>query len=157
MLGIERGQRDEIQLSKTTDTDEWLKVSERSVRGTMSMTILTALTLGLFDRKECSLEKKVPSGKMEFDVQLSANGNMKCIRLEPLGRLWGRNDRKNWEPIRKYLSHSEGGELGVTIIHLKWRMIVLYRYKVHLEIEEGAKESNHHLLMVTLMTRLNYT
>jgi len=161
MLGIERGQRGEIEKSQTTGNDEWLKVSGRSVRGMMSMTTLNALALGLFNRKEDELEdigeKKVSSKKREFDTCLSANGHMICIRLEPLGRLWGRNDRKNWEPIRTYCPHSEGGELGVTIIHLKWRMIVLYRFKVHLEIKEGAKESNHNLLMVTLMTRLNCT
>ena len=161
MLGIERGQRGEIEKNQTTGNDEWLKVSGRSVRGMMSMTTLNALALGLFNRKEEESEEidgeKVSSKKMEFDTPLSANGHMICIRLGPLCRLWGRNDRKNWEPIRTYLSHSEGGELGVTTTHLKWRMIVLYRYKVHLEIKESAKESNHNRLMVTLMTRLNCT
>jgi hypothetical protein len=51
MPGIERGQRDE-KVAATTDAGEWYRVSERSMRGMMSMAILTALTLGLFDLKK---------------------------------------------------------------------------------------------------------
>ena len=46
MVGIERGQREEGKLG---DSGEWYKVSERSKRSMIGLTVLAALELGILD------------------------------------------------------------------------------------------------------------
>ena len=102
MLGIERGQREDM-VNQVDQKEEWHKVSERSMRGMMGMTVLTALALGI-------LRKRV-----KLDTPWMINGQIVCIRLEPLSKVWGSQDRKNWDRMSSY---SECEELRGSVLYL---------------------------------------
>ena len=139
MSGIERGQREDT-VEKVDKMEEWYKVSERSMRGMLGMTVLTALAMGIW------------LDRVKLDTPWMINGQVICIRLEPLSKLWGNNDRKNWDRMSSY---NECKELGESVLYLKWRMI-LHRCNVYLEIKQKAIKVNFRQLVVSLMNRLNY-
>ena len=103
MSGIERGQREDT-VEKVDKMEGWYKVSERSMRGMLGMTVLTVLAMGIvLDR-------------VKLDTPWMINGQVICIRLEPLSKLWGNNDRKNWDRMSSYNECKELGELS--LIHI---------------------------------------
>ena len=163
LLGIERGQRSKTECSKAIDKEEWHQVSERSTRGMMSMAILTTLTLGLINLKKPSIEEmiepKIRLNEVKLDPQSMGNGQMVCIRLEPLSRLWGHYDRRKWEQMGSYSECKKRRESDLQFMwwiilyrckckeleghapHLRWWMI-LYHRNVHLEIRQQVAKGN---------------
>ena len=120
------------------------------------MAILTALTLGLINLKKPSIEERIEPeirlSEVSVDTQSMVNGQMVCIRLEPLSRVWGDHDRRNRDQVSSY---SECQELKKNVLRLKWRT-TLHHFNVHLEIKQKAIKANLSRLVVSLMTRLNY-
>ena len=155
MLGIERGQREE---EKPIHTDEEYKVSERSKRCMRGLYALTVLGLGIEEsRHKSKMDKSeiTVTGarcKLCTDKYSHADGQMICIRLEPLRRLWAKNDRRNWDQINSY---GECSVLKLRVQQLQWQMI-LYRYQTDKASKENAIKGNLNLLLVvSLMTQLN--
>ena len=139
MSGIERGQREDT-VEKIDKMEEWYKVSERSMRGMLGMTVLTTLAMGIvLDR-------------VKLDTPWMINGQVICIRLELLSKLWGDNDRENWDRTNSY---SEVIGLRESVLDVKWRMI-LHRCNVYLEIKQKAVKVSLSQLVISLMTRLNF-
>ena len=106
MLGIERGQRGEVELEEQSESEEWHKVSEGSKRSMMGLTVLTALGLGILDL-EAELSKGVQESQKERNGHSIEDGQIVCIRLEHLRGLWERNDRTHWDRMSSYSDCTE--------------------------------------------------
>ena len=172
MLGIERGQRGEVELEERSESEEWHKVSERSKRSMMGLTVLTALGLGILDL-EAELSKGVQESQKERNGHSIEDGQIVCIRLEHLRGLWERNDRTHWDRMSSYSDCTErpwetdrchldftvsygDKELRMKVQHLQWQMI-LYRYKVDQQVKEQATKVKTSLILIKLMNYLNHT
>jgi len=142
MSGIERGQREDTA-EQVDKIEEWHKVSERSMRGMLGMTVLTTLAMGIAEDVDNKL-----------DTPWMINGQVICIRLELLSKVWGDNDRRKWDRMSSYTECKESRRNVLYVLHLKWRMI-LYRHNVHLEIKQKAVKVSLNRLIVSLLTRLN--
>ena len=120
MLGLERGQRNETESNNTVDSGKWYKISKRSKRSMIGLTVLAALELGVLGR-EWELTKRKSEEYAQVDQTGSKDysledGQMVCIRLEPLRRLWERNDRTHWDQMSSY---SRCRELKTKVQHLQ--------------------------------------
>ena len=166
MVGIERGQGEE---SKLGDSGEWCRVSERSKRSMIGLTVLAALELGILD----SGTEDVHGSRKGMNEPLFGDGQMVCIRLEHLRVLWERNDRTHWDQTSRYSECSErpweeegrdhlgytklysDSELRAKVQRLQWQM-VFYRHEVSRQVRNQITKAKTGLILVTLMNRLNY-
>jgi hypothetical protein len=161
MVGIERGQREEGKLG---DSGEWYKVSERSKRSMIGLTVLAALELGILDFGTENVHETLKG----MNEHLLGDGQMVCIRPEHLRRLWERNDRTHWDQTssysecskrpweeegRNHLGYTDSysdSELRAKVQRLQWQM-VFYRHEVSRQVRNQTTKAKTGLILITLM------